>query len=160
MTVQPQYPPPPYQQQPYVHIKQSGDGSKKFLNMSAGVLMAVIAGVILVCCIGPFAVCFLGGFLGAATDAATPDPTVAITSCKIEDEGFLPSAKVTMTITNNSAVEDFYSIDLEVLDAAGTRVGDGYALITDVAGGKTVTEETTVYLDAKGGTTCKVTKVS
>ncbi len=56
MSNEQHYPPQP--------IQPSPDDSKKFLNMSGGLLMLVITGVILVCCIGPFVICLAGGIIG------------------------------------------------------------------------------------------------
>lgn len=153
----PQYPPPP---QPYMHIKQSGDNSKKFLNMSAGVLLTVIAGVILVCCIGPFALCFFGGFIGAVDGASTPDPTVEITSCKISDSDLLATAEISYKVTNNGTSSEGFLAKFEVKDSSGSRVGDGTDYVSTVAGGATVSESTTVYLDAKGGKTCSLISIN
>ncbi len=56
-----QYGPPPGQP----------DASKKFLNMSGGVLILVVTGVIVLCCLGP---CLLGLF-GGVVEGVNPTPT-------------------------------------------------------------------------------------
>lgn len=60
-----------YQQHNYGPPQQPADGSKKFLNMSGGVLALVIAGIIVLCCLGP---CLMGLF-GAGLESVNPTPT-------------------------------------------------------------------------------------
>jgi hypothetical protein len=143
-----------------MHIKQSGDGSKKFLNLSVGALFAVITGIILVCCVGPIALCFLSPVLSGFSDGVTPDPTVEITSCKISDGDLLPTAEISYKVTNNGTSGEGFIAKFEVKDSGGSRVGDGIDYVSTIAGGSTASESTTVYLDAKGGQTCSLVSIN
>jgi hypothetical protein len=124
--------------------------------MSGGVLAIVISGAVLLCCVGPVVACFGLGGLGLILDEARPGPTSTVTSCQFDDNAFLPSATVGYRVTNNSNVVEDYTMDVFVLDASGTQVGEGVAFAFDVAAGSSVADETTVFLDAPGGSTCEI----
>lgn len=143
------YPPPPPPQSP------QSDRSKKFLNMSGGILALVVAGVVLLCCVGPVAVCLLGGVF----NAAKPDPTVRITACDINNDGVSRLAKISYTIANNGKSTESYRVDFAVLDSSGTRVGKGSDFVFDLAGGQTARGSTVVSLDSADGVKCTVTEV-
>lgn len=174
--------PPPYGQQPYSGQPYSGvpssppgpqqvhhqvsmqqpvtDNSKRFLNMSGGVLAAVIALILIVCCIGPIALCFFGGFLGAIGEASTPDATATIVGCKVDDTNqFLQTTEVTVRVTNPASTKQFVSVRVELRNAAGSKVGDATAFVT-VSANSSAEETTTLFQDAPGGTTCTITDVS
>lgn len=155
----PAYGPPPPQ---YRHeVRQPGtDGSKRFLNLSLGALVAIIAGILLVCCVGPIILCFLTPALSGVTDGLKEDPTVTITSCKITDGDVLPKAEISFTVKNNGSISDNYLIKFAVKDASGSRVGDGSDWVFDLGGGQSANGDTVVYLDTKGGKTCSVAEVS
>lgn len=128
------------------------DGSKKFLNMSAGVLTIVASAVLLICCIGPVALCFLGGF----ANSLQPKPSVTITGCRIDYDGLIHDAKISYTITNNRKILANYTIEFIVKDSSGNQVGDGSDHTSDIAPGVTANDSATVFLDAKGGYSCHI----
>ena len=136
------------------------DSSKRFLNMSGGVLITVIILILVVCCIGPIVACFGFGGLGMLTSAASPDPTAEIISCEVDDTNqFLQSTEVTLKVTNPGQTQQFVSVEIEVRNASGTKVGDGFAFVS-VSAGSSAEETTTIFQDSAGGTTCVITDVS
>lgn len=151
--------PPPYYPPQVVHAP-APDKSKKFLNMSGGMLMVVGAVVLVVCCLGPLGFCLFGGALGSIGDATKPKADVTLTGCQIDDASeYLRSAKITYTIRNTGKSEGDYLIKFVVTNAAGSQVGDGSAWAFNLAGGASKTATETVYLDAAGGKTCRVSSV-
>lgn len=156
----PQFPPPP--QQPYhVQVQQPvTDKSKRFLNLSAGALIAIIAGLLIVCCVGPIALCFVSPALSGFLDATKTKPDVELTSCRIEG-GSLPSATVGMRVTNKGKTTESYLIKLEIRDPSGARVGDGTELVPRLAPGDSATEEALIYLDGRATSgSCHVVDVT
>lgn len=154
---QPQYGPPPFHSAPPPPPR--ADPSRKFLNVSGGVLALVIAAVVLVCCVGPVATCFFSGLWASiltATQTGTtqPEPTVTVVSCEIDDDAFLPTAEVQWELTNNGTREGYWTVTITVTDANGRQVGDTSDLAFGVAPGATETNRITVFLDAPGGRTC------
>lgn len=135
------------------------DKSRRFLNLSGGALLAVVAGVIVLCVVGPFALCIAGGVLGSVGDAAKPKAQVSLSECKIDDSEFLRSAQITYTIKNTGKSQASYRVKFVVLNDAGSQVGDGSAWASNVAGGASKTATETVYLDAAGGSRCQVSGV-
>lgn len=141
--------------------KPGTDSSKRFLNLSMGALVSIIAGILLVCCVGPIVFCFASPFLAGVSDGLKTDPTVTITGCDIDDRGTLETAKISYRVTNNNSTgDDSYMIKFVVKDGSGARVGDGSDWVLSLSGGQSANGDTTVYLDTKGGTTCSVTGVS
>lgn len=174
--------PPPYGQQPYSGQPYSGppvspagpqqihhqismqqpvtDKSKRFLNMSGGVLITLIVVLILVCCIGPIVACFGFGGLGMIGAAGTPDATAEVISCKVDDTNeFLKSTDVTIKVTNPASTEQFVTVEIELRNAAGTKVGETFAFLT-VSANSSAEETTKLLQDSAGGTTCVITDVS
>jgi len=135
------------------------DHSKRFLNLSAGALIAVVTGILLVCCIGPIALCLFSPILASITDVAKTKPDVAITSCAVESGG-TSLARVGLRVTNKGSSTESYSVKVEVRDSTGARVGNGFAYVSSVAPGGSANDEALVYLDATGGSTCHVVEVS
>lgn len=160
------YPQPPHNGQPpygppqQVHTTTGTDKSKKFLNLSAGALISVITGVVLVCCVGPIAFCFLSPFFAAIGDAAKTEPTVAITACEPSGSSSLKMAKIRFTVKNNGETSESFLVKFEVRDASGNRVGDGSEYVSSVGAGQTASEETTIFLDSSGATTCAYVSAS
>lgn len=152
----PQSPPPSYQPPPMQHQVQLQqpvtDKSKRFLNLSGGALMAVIAGVILVCCGGPIAFCFASPFFASIGEATKPKASVTITDCQINSSA--KTADVTYTIENTGKSEGDYRVKLTVSDASGSQVGDATSWVFDLAGGAKASKNETVFLDAVGNV-CK-----
>jgi len=155
----PQQPPPQHYN---VQIQQPKvDGSKRFLNLSMGALIAVITGIILVCCVGPVALCMFGGVLDGFNQATKTQAQVTITSCSIDDKDeFLKTAKIAYTVKNPGKGSQDYTIKFQILDAAGSQVGKTTAYAWDLDSESTVSDTETVYLDAAGGTKCRVSEVS
>jgi hypothetical protein len=172
--------PPPYGQQPasgqpysaapynpagpqpmYQPYPQPGqDGPKRYLGMSGGVLATVIVLIVVLCCIAPIAACFGFGGLNMLTEASNSDPTAEVISCEVDDSNqFLQSTEVTVKVTNPGRSRQFVSVEIEVRNASGTKVGDGFAFVT-VSANSSAQETTTIFQDTTGGTTCVITDVS
>jgi hypothetical protein len=150
---------PAYGQQPQFGAPQKAPGTK-VLGMPLGLFIGLIIGVLVLCCGGGIAACFLGGYFDSVTNTASDDPTVTVTGCEVnDDDEFLPETKVTLTVKNNGSSTELYLIDIELRNASGTKVGDTIAVV-DVGPNETVTEETTLYQDDKGGTECVVTDIT
>lgn len=159
------YPPPqqpvPPPQQYHVQVQQPvTDKSKRFLNLSAGALISIIAGILLVCCVGPIALCVLSPALTSFMDVSKTKPDVELTSCRIEG-GTLPTATVGMRVTNKGSSTQSYLVKLEIRDSSGARVGDGTELVSRLAPGDSATEEATIYLDGPASSgSCHVVDVT
>jgi hypothetical protein len=149
-------PPPQHVQHSISYQAPVTDKSKRFLNMSGGVLMVVITLIILLCCVGPIALCFFGGIFGN-TAGSRPDPTVTITSCDATGGG---NARIGFTIKNNGSRSESFVVKFEVKNAAGVRVGSGTDYVSSLAAGQTASEETLVLVDGSGGKTCTVVSAS
>lgn len=149
----PQSVPPPYAQ--HVHQTKPTDKSRRFLNMTGGVLAAVITGVVLLCCVLPLGVCFLGGF----AELLQPLPTAHVTSCKVDDSGFFQGAEIGYTINNNESGSASYVIEFVVKDAAGAQVGHATDYVNDLAGKTSANRVAHASLDAKGGKTCHLLSI-
>lgn len=139
------YPPP--------SAPQPTDSSRRFLNMSAGALLAIASGLLLVCCVGPIAFCFLSGTVGMFGVVSKPEPQVELTSCDIGEN----TAKVGLRVTNPSDSTESFTVVVQVRDASGARVGEGSAYVSSVRGGQSASDTATVVLEVAGGVTCHVT---
>jgi hypothetical protein len=128
------------------------DKSRRFLNLSTGALVGVITAILLACCVGPIAFCFMSPFLAAIGDAATPEPTIQVTSCSV-DTG---SARVGYRLTNNSASSASFVVSVEIRDASGARVGNGSDYVSTISAGGSANEEALVIVTSSGGVTCHV----
>jgi hypothetical protein len=125
--------------------------------MSGGALMITGAVVLVVCCLGPIGFCVFGGVLGNLTK---PKADVTLTACRINGPGDATrSAEIGYTIKNTGKSQGNYRIKFVVTDDAGTQVGDGTAYAFDLAAGASKSAIERVYLDADGGTRCKVAGV-
>ncbi len=69
---------------------------------------------------------------------------VAITSCGSDSVGF---AKVGVTITNHSTGQSNYLISVNVLDAAGNKIGEADGASNNIASGQSSTESLTGSLN-------------
>lgn len=135
------------------------DGSRRFLNLSAGALLALIAGGILACCVLPIVLCLFTPILGAFSEIGKKDPTVAITSCVIEPGESMSSAKVGFRITNNDRTDESFMVKFEIRDSSGARVGSGAEWVFELAPGGSVNDEADVAGIADGGKTCHIVGV-
>lgn len=92
----------------------------------------------------------------AAPSGAEGD--VHIKTCEV-DAG-MGWAKANLTITNRSPKTSNYMIQVEFVDASGTRLGEAIAATNNLAPGQSA-QETAQGLDQiKNKVTCKVTKVT
>lgn len=155
------YPPPPPPRQ--IHVQQPvTDQSKRFLNLSAGALIAVITGLVLLCCIGPIAFCFFSPVIAEIGDLDRGNkaaPELSITSCSI-DNSSPGSATVGLRLTNKGKTTESYQVKVEIRDSSGARVGSGSEYVSSLAPGSSATEEAFIVLSGSGGKTCHVTGVS
>jgi len=94
----------------------------------------------------------------SAADEAGPEGDVKITACVVDSALHWPSAK--LTITNRSSKASNYMIELEFVDAKGTRISEGIAATNNLAPGQAAKETAQGTADASGKITCKVTKVT
>jgi hypothetical protein len=136
------------------------DSSKRFLNLSAGALIAVVTGILLVCCVGPIALCFFSPFLAGLSEGTKTKPDAAITACRIESGGSPASATVGLRVTNKGASTESYLVKVEIRDGSGARVGNGSELVSSLAPGSSATEETVVFLGSGEGATCHIVGIS
>lgn len=105
---------------------------------------------------GIAALCFGGMIVAAIGRAPATKPTVTIASCEIAESGTLRTATIRFVITNNSPARKSFTVEFEVNDAAGSRVGTSSAFVSPVDSGRSASGETTVFLTASGGRTCVV----
>ncbi|MFJ3203763.1 FxLYD domain-containing protein [Streptomyces sp. NPDC086989] len=83
---------------------------------------------------------------------------VQIKTCEVDPS--LGWAKAGLTITNRSSKTSNYMVQVEFVDASGTRLGDALAATNNLAPGQSA-QNTAQGLDQiKSKITCKVTKVT
>ena len=136
--------------------------------MSTGLkVFLIIAGLSVLLCGGGFVACT--ALVGKAASDVSEDQAakaghVKLTSCEGESAGseFLANVKVDVEVNNSSEGQNTYFIDVFVLDAKGTRVGNTTTIVSDVRPGQKAVEQAMVVLSQKvtGKITCKVDKVS
>ena len=66
---------------------------------------------------------------------------------------------VTLAVTNNSSKQSAFTIDVNLLDASGQRVGDDTIYISGLRPGETSIEEYTIFSDAEGIESAEIAKV-
>lgn len=99
-----------------------------------------------------------GGKSGGEGRQAGPTGDVRIDSCEVDDVMHWPSAK--LTITNRSSKTSNYAVQVEFVDAGGTRIGEGFAATNNLGPGKVAKETAQGTGDVKGKVTCRVTEVT
>jgi hypothetical protein len=90
--------------------------------------------------------------------AEGPTGDVRIAACEIESFTKWPSAKV--TITNRGSKTSNYMIQVEFLDANGTRISEGFAATNNLRPGRIAKETAQGTAEASGRVTCRVTEVT
>lgn len=90
--------------------------------------------------------------------AAGPEGDVKITACEVDSALRWPSAK--LTITNRSSKTSNYMVQLEFVDAKGTRISEGIAATNNLAPGQAAKETAQGTAEAEGKISCKVTEVT
>ncbi len=93
-----------------------------------------------------------------AAPADGPEGDVEITACEVADFTNWPSAKV--TITNRSSKTSNYIVQVEFLDAGGTRLGDGTAAANNLDPGQSAKETAQGLSKVSGKITCEVADVT
>lgn len=84
---------------------------------------------------------------------------VEIAACNVDDTLHWPSADV--TITNHTSKSSNYLVNVEFVDASGTRIGEGVAATSNLAAGQAAKTKAQGAVDAKGQkVSCKVTSVT
>ncbi|MEV0153361.1 FxLYD domain-containing protein [Micromonospora sp. NPDC050686] len=127
----------------------------------------IIVGLGVLLCGGGFVACT--ALVGKAASDVSKDQEakaghVKLTSCEGDSAGseFLANVKADIEVNNSSKNQETYLIDVFVLDAKGTRVGNTTTIVSDVRPGQKAVEQAMVVLSQKvtGKITCKVDKVS
>ncbi|MFD0260888.1 FxLYD domain-containing protein [Kitasatospora indigofera] len=105
-----------------------------------------------------------------AGEAAAPAPApaaagdgdklkdVEITGCVVDAVLHWPSAEV--KITNHSSKASNYMVQIEFLDATGTRIAEGLAATNGLAPGQASVQKAQGASEAKGKVSCKVIDVT
>lgn len=122
-------------------------------------MIALIIVGVLLCCIGPVVACGIGLVATNFGQDLIPEPEgrATITSCEIDnDDDYFPQAEVSYELTNIGDAEGSFSVRVTVYDSDGGKAGYTTDWVWDVPPGSTVSEETTVYLDYAGGSTCTI----
>ncbi|GGR83047.1 hypothetical protein GCM10010169_29070 [Micromonospora fulviviridis] len=155
---QPTPPPPPGYAPVPPPKKGMSTGLKVFL---------IIAGLAVLLCGGGFVACT--ALVGKAADDVSKSQDakaghVELKSCEAESAGdeFLANVKFDVEVNNTSKDQNTYLVDVFVLDAKGTRVGNTTAIVSDVRPGQKAVEQGMVVLSQKvtGDVSCKIDKVS
>ena len=99
----------------------------------------------------------------ATTAPATPkDHTagndVKIDSCEVDPTTGFPAAKI--TITNHSSKTSNYAVQVEFVNAGGTRLDEGLAATNNLASGQASEETAQGTTQVSGTISCKVTDVT
>lgn len=87
-----------------------------------------------------------------------PQADVSITSCDLDQ--YLSYPQATLHITNHSTKTSDYMIEVNFLDASGTKIADGTAISNNIEAGQSAIEKATGLSSMKGAITCKVTDVN
>ncbi|MER6396823.1 FxLYD domain-containing protein [Kitasatospora sp. NPDC001603] len=90
--------------------------------------------------------------------AADATGDVELAGCEVDATLHWPSAQ--LKVTNHSSKSSNYMIQVEFVDAAGTRIGEGVAATNNLAAGQAATLKAQGATDAKGKVSCKVTNVT
>lgn len=85
-----------------------------------------------------------------------PQADVAMSKCSNGEFGL---ADVEVTITNHSSKRSNYLISLNLLDAAGNKVGEGTAVSNNVEAGQVAIESALASASGKTFATCQITDV-
>lgn len=85
-----------------------------------------------------------------------PPADVTVETCGADEVGWITAGG---KITNHSSKPSTYFIEVEFLDPAGMRYGEGLASSSTVAPGQVVEWEAPGLTDARPGGTCKVISV-
>lgn len=91
-------------------------------------------------------------------EATGPTGDVKLTACEIEAFTTWPSAK--LTITNRSSKTSNYMVQVEFVDAKGTRIGEGFAATNNLRPGQIAEEQAQGAAEVTGKVTCRVTEVT
>ncbi|MFJ1702484.1 FxLYD domain-containing protein [Kitasatospora sp. NPDC088346] len=83
---------------------------------------------------------------------------VEITKCTVDATLKWPSAE--LKITNHSSKNSNYMVQVEFLDAAGTRIGEGVAATNGLAPGQASVQKAQGATETTGKTSCKVIDVT
>lgn len=103
----------------------------------------------------------IGGGLGAVGSGDPKRGDVKVTGCELGSSTLLPSADVTVTVTNSSGQSRSYWIDFEIRDTSGARVGSNSIYVERLNSGSKAIKEGTAILDAPASSgSCVITKVS
>lgn len=97
----------------------------------------------------------------AAAPAAPADDEskdVEIASCQVDNALHWPSAD--LKITNHSAKSSNYIVNIEFVDAGGTRLAEGLAATNNLAAGQAANVKAQGTSEVKGKVSCKVSKVT
>ncbi|NYI08264.1 FxLYD domain-containing protein [Allostreptomyces psammosilenae] len=86
-----------------------------------------------------------------------PTEDVTVDACEVDPDLSWPVA--TLTVTNNSSETSNYMIDVEFVDASGTRVDEGFAATNDLAAGQTAQVEAQGLTEVPQDVECKVLRV-
>lgn len=92
----------------------------------------------------------------ANADDATGD--VEIGSCQVDPTLHWPSAD--LKITNHSSKSSNYIVNIEFVDAGGTRLAEGIAATNNLAAGQAANVKAAGTAEVKGKVSCKVSKVT
>ncbi|MFF3562051.1 FxLYD domain-containing protein [Streptomyces sp. NPDC002574] len=95
---------------------------------------------------------------GAKEASAGPSGDVKLIACEIEAFTTWPSAK--LTITNRSSKTSNYMVQVEFVDAKGTRISEGFAGTNNLRPGQSAQEVAQGTAEATGKVTCRVTDVT
>lgn len=117
--------------------------------LSGPALAAAVVGIVLV-------VCLAAGLIVMVVQAGEPEPAAGIVSCEVHDSGILPRASVQWELTNHTSRRGSWTVTITVHDAEGRQVGEVRDGAFNVPSAGTVTDTVSVYLDAPGGRTCRI----
>ena len=102
--------------------------------------------------------CVVAAVTGCSASGSTAAKDVTITACTPSPTGGHPTAKG--TIVNHSSKSSAYTIHVKFTDSAGNGVGDGVAVVGNVAQGSTANWHADGSLNAKGPLKCTLSSVT
>lgn len=125
-------------------------------NNQVGWILGIVAMGSLAACLGLVVIGhFFGDESGGGSSGSSKRSDVTLTSCEPTRAG---NGRATLSIKNSASRERDYRITVHFTDSSGTRVGDGFAYVTDVAPGQTVKEDV-VGLLSGDASRCRIDEV-
>lgn len=136
------------------------DRSRKFFNISGGLLFALISGLILLCCVAPVVTYAfreaMPGLFPTPDPSVSASPSTVVESCKVVDGTVVAKVEV----RNNASQPGSYSVRVEATNGAGTGLGADTQAVRDLPAGGSMLVEFQIPVASASRVRCAVVDVS